>query len=164
MAMLLGSGQSKGRTGGFWSGRLWALLCVGLLTLTVLAPVVAAEESADGVEQQQFTLTITDNGEGLLFWVESITLYAYDPATETRVLAEARSGDPAVSIDLLSDPAECLLPGGHYEITISIPVRGEVQEIILGVLELKEDKLFDIIVDGKLYEVVEPWDVGPVIC
>lgn len=163
MAALLGSGKRKGSTGGHWSNKLWMAACVGMLALAMLVPFAGAEEPAEQHEEPKFTLTLTDNGEGLLFWVESISLFAYDPVSETR------SNDPAVQIDAPSDPAKCLLPGGHYEVLVMVTSPwGDTVEMSLGTVEISEDTVFDIVPpspdDSEPAEPRQPSESGGRAC
>lgn len=107
----------------------------------------------------KFTLSITDQGLGVLPWVRNILVYSYDPETKTR------SPEPVARVEAPCSfatyfPAltvKLLLPKGQYEVVIE-GVSSDFAPVFLslGYIDLTQDTLLDMSRIKAPYELILP--------
>lgn len=130
--------------------RKLALMLVGILVLTLVSASVLAEKPV------KFKLTVTDGGNWVLRWVQTITVFPFDPVKKARG-EEARGEKAVAKIDSPSDPTTFSLAPGDYEVVISVLKYGrEPMEISLGYLKLSADTVIDLLKAEIPFELFVP--------
>lgn len=154
--------REQGQAHGVVSLRLGAsrllkvVLFVATLALWVLVPATGIEQPDACGEETRFSLTLTDYGAGVLEFIEAILIFQHVPEPDDR------PEDPFVRIDWPSDPTECRLAPDAYDVVVIVLVMDRWEEIDLGVVDLVEDTVFDVLTE--LLEVVAPWELGSPVC
>ena len=126
-----------------------ALMLVGILVVTLLSASLLADEP------EKFTLTVTDGENWVLRWIQTVSVYPFDPNKDAD---EARGAEAVARIDSPSDPATFSLAPGNYEVVISVLKYGrEPMEISLGHLKLSADRVIDLREADLPFMLFMPW-------